>query len=112
MKLSLRRRALIVETGVVGDRTTEITSGLEEGDEVVRQATTSTSTDQQGGFPGGFRIGGDGTTVTVTTTSGTSVQVTRKGGVADLAPGGSIVVRGERGTDGTIEATAVTQGGR
>ncbi|MGV9771901.1 efflux RND transporter periplasmic adaptor subunit [Streptosporangium sp. NPDC003464] len=45
-----------VEVGVKGDALTEIKSGLGEGDQVVRPATTGT-TQQQGGFPG---LGGGG----------------------------------------------------
>ncbi|MFG1879997.1 efflux RND transporter periplasmic adaptor subunit [Sphaerisporangium sp. NPDC049003] len=48
-----------VEIGVKGDSTTEITSGLNEGDEVVR-ATTGTGGNLQGGFPGGGFPGGGG----------------------------------------------------
>jgi macrolide-specific efflux system membrane fusion protein len=46
-----------VEIGVKGDSTTEIKSGLNEGDQVVRTTTTST-TGQSGGFPGGGFPGG------------------------------------------------------
>ncbi|MEU8267233.1 efflux RND transporter periplasmic adaptor subunit [Sphaerisporangium sp. NPDC049002] len=48
-----------VEIGVKGDSTTEITSGLNEGDQVVR-ATTGTGGNLQGGFPGGGFPGGGG----------------------------------------------------
>ncbi|GAA3809256.1 HlyD family efflux transporter periplasmic adaptor subunit [Sphaerisporangium flaviroseum] len=48
-----------VEIGIKGDSTTEIKSGLNEGDQVVR-ATTGTSVNPQGGFPGGGFPGGGG----------------------------------------------------
>lgn len=48
-----------VEIGVKGDSTTEIKSGLKEGDQVVR-ATTSGTSGNQGGFPGGGFPGGGG----------------------------------------------------
>ncbi|GLW11903.1 hypothetical protein Misp01_70310 [Microtetraspora sp. NBRC 13810] len=49
-----------VEIGVKGDTTTEIRSGLDQGDHVVRQANPATTGGQQGGFPGlgGARGGG------------------------------------------------------
>ncbi|WP_326645473.1 biotin/lipoyl-binding protein [Streptosporangium sp. NBC_01755] len=53
-----------VELGVKGDMLTEIKSGLNEGDQVVRPAATGTTTQQGGGFPGlgggGGRGGGGG----------------------------------------------------
>ncbi|MFG2074483.1 hypothetical protein [Nonomuraea maritima] len=52
-----------------------------------------------------------GETVTVTTSGDTAVQVTRQGKVTDLEPGTTIVVRGERGADGTVTARTITQGG-
>lgn len=50
-----RQSTVTVETGVKGDQGTEITSGLNEGDQVVVTSTgTGTSgTTQRGGFPGG-----------------------------------------------------------
>jgi macrolide-specific efflux system membrane fusion protein len=56
-----------VEIGVKGDTTTEIKSGLNEGDQVVRTTTGGTGGNQGGvpggGFPGGntVRLGGTGT---------------------------------------------------
>jgi macrolide-specific efflux system membrane fusion protein len=56
-----------VEIGVKGDTTTEIKSGLKEGDQVVRPSTGGVGGTQQGGFPGGgfpgggaVRVGGGG----------------------------------------------------
>ncbi|GAA5072971.1 macrolide-specific efflux system membrane fusion protein [Thermocatellispora tengchongensis] len=55
-----------VEVGVKGDQATEIRSGLNEGDLVVRQANATATTGQQGfpglggGLGGGVRIGGGG----------------------------------------------------
>ncbi|GAA3090454.1 hypothetical protein GCM10017600_46420 [Streptosporangium carneum] len=51
-----------VQVGVKGDALTEITSGLAEGDQVVRPVSTGTN-QQTGGFPGfggGTRVGGGG----------------------------------------------------
>lgn len=45
--------AVFVETGVQGDTYTEIISGLEEGDEIYEELTTSTTSTQQQ-MPGGF----------------------------------------------------------
>ncbi|MEU4224014.1 hypothetical protein AB0F17_06950 [Nonomuraea sp. NPDC026600] len=53
----------------------------------------------------------DGTTVTVTTTDATTVQVTKPGKLADLATGTNVVVRGEKGGDGSVAATSISQGG-
>lgn len=52
-----------------------------------------------------------GATVTVRTSADTRVQVTKTGKVSDLEEGGTVVVQGERADDGTIDATAVSQGG-
>lgn len=53
----------------------------------------------------------DGTTVTVTTTDATTVQVTKPGKLADLQTGTNVVVRGEKGGDGSVTATSISQGG-
>ncbi|WP_053175136.1 hypothetical protein [Nonomuraea sp. SBT364] len=53
----------------------------------------------------------DGSTVTVTTTGATTVQVSRRGSVSDLEAGATVMVRGERGGDGSVSATAITQTG-
>ncbi|WP_203989643.1 efflux RND transporter periplasmic adaptor subunit [Sphaerisporangium rufum] len=51
-----------VEIGVKGDTTTEVKSGLREGERVVRSTSTGTGGLQGGfpggGFPGGIRVGG------------------------------------------------------
>jgi hypothetical protein len=52
-----------------------------------------------------------GATVKVTLAPAASVTVTKKGKLADLTPGTTVVVVGKTGTDGTVTATAVTQGG-
>ncbi|MET8141492.1 hypothetical protein ABZU32_14390 [Sphaerisporangium sp. NPDC005288] len=49
--------------------------------------------------------------VTVRTSDGTKVQVSKEGKVKDLKPGSTIVVQGERGSDGSVTATSVNQGG-
>jgi multidrug efflux pump subunit AcrA (membrane-fusion protein) len=51
-----------VQVGVVGDTTTEITSGLTEGEEVLLSSRTGTSssTGGRGGGTGGFGGGGFG----------------------------------------------------
>lgn len=53
----------------------------------------------------------DGSTVTVTTTDATTVQVTKPGKLADLQTGTNVVVRGEKGGDGSVAATSISQGG-
>jgi macrolide-specific efflux system membrane fusion protein len=50
----------VVELGLTGDQTTEIVSGLSEGDEVVVPSTTSSTGFPSGGFPGGVGLGGAG----------------------------------------------------
>ncbi|WP_336205083.1 DUF5666 domain-containing protein [Nonomuraea sp. LPB2021202275-12-8] len=53
----------------------------------------------------------DGSTVTVTTTDATTIEVTSRGSVSDLKAGSTVTVRGERGADGTMSATAITRTG-
>ncbi|MBT2233022.1 hypothetical protein [Nonomuraea sp. NEAU-A123] len=53
----------------------------------------------------------DGSTVTVTTTDATTVQVTKPGKLTDLQTGTNVVVRGEKGGDGSVAATSISQGG-
>ena len=52
-----------------------------------------------------------GATVKVTLAPNASVTVTKKGKLADLTPGTAVVVVGKTGSDGTVTATTVTQGG-
>src|SRR6266851_3698300 len=52
-----------VETGVVGDQFTEVTGGLNDGEQIVLptiRASTGTGTTRGGGFGGGVRVGGGG----------------------------------------------------
>ncbi|WP_326645468.1 hypothetical protein OG884_13210 [Streptosporangium sp. NBC_01755] len=53
----------------------------------------------------------DGSVVTVNTTGETSVRLTKEGRVADLKPGGTVVVQGARAEDGSVAATAINEGG-
>lgn len=76
-----------------------------------------------GGGPGTATIGTvsrvDGTTIYVRTPQGgtvavrtgddTRIQVTKDGRPADLEPGTTVIVRGERAEDGTVDATEVSQ---
>ncbi len=74
-----------------------------------------------GGFAAGTvtRIDGDtiyvqaadGETVQVRTSGDTDVQVTSEGSVADLAEGETVVVQGDTGDDGSIDATSIVEGG-
>jgi hypothetical protein len=52
----------------------------------------------------------DGSTVTVTTTDDTTVTTSDEATVADLAEGDTLTVVGEADDDGTVEATAITEG--
>lgn len=90
-------------------------------------AGTGTGTGGTGGLGGlgGATIGTvklvDGNNVYLTTAAGATVKVTlaptatvtvtAKGRLSDLAPGTSVVVVGATAADGTVTATAVTQGG-
>ncbi|GAA2295240.1 hypothetical protein GCM10010149_49390 [Nonomuraea roseoviolacea subsp. roseoviolacea] len=53
----------------------------------------------------------DGSTVTVTTTGSTTVQISKPGKVADLATGSTVVVRGQKAADGSVAAVSISQGG-
>lgn len=53
----------------------------------------------------------DGSTITVTTTGETTVQIAKPGKVTDLKAGTTVVVRGERGEDGSVSAVSISQGG-
>lgn len=53
----------------------------------------------------------DGSVVTVNTSGETAVRISKEGKVADLKPGGTVVVQGPRGEDGSITATAISEGG-
>ncbi|MFE3448888.1 hypothetical protein ACFXJ8_08105 [Nonomuraea sp. NPDC059194] len=53
----------------------------------------------------------DGSTVVVTTTGETTVQVTERGALSDLKSGSTVVVQGEKGGNGEMAATSISQGG-
>ncbi|MER5324836.1 hypothetical protein [Streptosporangium roseum] len=53
----------------------------------------------------------DGSVVTVNTSGETAVRIAKEGKVADLKPGGTVVVQGPRAEDGSITATAISEGG-
>ncbi|WP_327582756.1 DUF5666 domain-containing protein [Nonomuraea sp. NBC_00507] len=53
----------------------------------------------------------DGSTITVTTTDQTTVQIAKPGKVSDLQAGSTITVRGRQGDDGSVAAASITQGG-
>ncbi|MCW2941731.1 MAG: hypothetical protein JWN00_4716 [Actinomycetia bacterium] len=50
-------------------------------------------------------------TVTVTTNGSTQVKVSKSGSVKDLAPGSTVVVQGTPGSDGSVTASTINQGG-
>ncbi|MGP3960434.1 hypothetical protein ACTWPT_30935 [Nonomuraea sp. 3N208] len=54
----------------------------------------------------------DGSTVTVTTTDQTTVQIAKPGKVSDLEAGSTVTVRGRQGDDGSVTAASITQGGQ
>ncbi|QKW33225.1 hypothetical protein HUT06_03550 [Actinomadura sp. NAK00032] len=81
-----------------------------------------------GGFAGGggdtttgtvVKVTGDtlylrttsGQTVKVATSGTTSIRITEKGDLKDLASGTNVTVRGTKTADGTVTATTVNQGG-
>jgi hypothetical protein len=62
----------------------------------------------------------DGSTVYVTTPNGivavktngtTKIRIMKNGKVQDLAPGSTVVVQGAPGSDGSVTASAITEGG-
>ncbi|GAB3682873.1 hypothetical protein GCM10027589_52640 [Actinocorallia lasiicapitis] len=77
-----------------------------------------------GGFGGGRTIGtvtkieggylylktADGTTVKVKTGADTKITISEQGKTSDLKNGSSLVVSGTTGDDGTLDATAITEG--
>ncbi|TMR92982.1 DUF5666 domain-containing protein [Nonomuraea basaltis] len=52
----------------------------------------------------------DGSTVTVTTTGQTTVQIAQPGKVSDLKAGSTVTVRGRQAGDGSVTAASITQG--
>lgn len=80
---------------------------------------------QQQGFGGGATFGTvklvDGTTVYVDTGAGgivavktdgsTKINISRAGTVKDLPPGSTVVVQGTPGSDGSVTASTIVQGG-
>jgi hypothetical protein len=51
----------------------------------------------------------DGQTVIVKTTPSTTVNVNRAGSLKDLAPGASVTIQGQTGSDGSVNATSITK---
>jgi hypothetical protein len=75
---------------------------------------------QNGGFTRGTVTSVQGTTVTLTDANGNTVKVTtgdstkvtlnKEGKVADLQPGQTVTVIGQKGADGSLTATQLTEG--
>ncbi|MFI6598342.1 hypothetical protein ACIBHX_18960 [Nonomuraea sp. NPDC050536] len=53
----------------------------------------------------------DGSTVKVTTTGATTIEIARPGKLSDLKTGGTVVVRGQKAADGSVSAVSISQGG-
>jgi hypothetical protein len=51
----------------------------------------------------------DGQTVIVKTTGSTAVNVAQAGTLKDLAPGASVTIQGQTGSDGSVNATSITK---
>ena len=51
----------------------------------------------------------DGQTLIVKTTPSTSVNVNQAGSLKDLAPGATVTIQGQTGSDGSISATSITK---
>lgn len=100
-------------------------SGFGNGQQGGQGAGQGQGPGQGGGGRGGMTVGTvqrvegekvylqttDGSVVTVNTTDETSVRLTKEGKVADLKPGGTVVVQGARAEDGSVSATAINEGG-
>ncbi|HEY9523826.1 MAG TPA: hypothetical protein VIR33_11355 [Thermopolyspora sp.] len=52
-----------------------------------------------------------GSTVTVTTSKSTKIQVSKQGKAEDLKPGSTVIVQGEQAEDGTVKANTVSESG-
>lgn len=78
----------------------------------------------QGAGSGGATFGTvklvDGSTIYVTTQNGdvavktsgsTQIRITKNGKVTDITPGSTVIVQGATGSDGSVTATSVTEGG-
>jgi hypothetical protein len=51
----------------------------------------------------------DGQTVIVKTTPSTTVNVNQPGSLTDLAPGATVTIQGQTGSDGSVNATSITK---